>query len=114
MYWYKRLAASAFYARGSRNIYFRSRQKRWWRSVEESHAIKKRRRLRRFLASGPSASIVTPVMLAQGINQIGQRFFEMSGMPNGVSGQFTGEIVHTLGGTWIWTGFSWESYIYPG
>lgn len=114
MYWYKRLAASAFYARGH-NYYFRARKRRWWRSVEESHAIKKRRKLRRFLAEGGPSAAVTPVMLVQGgTNQIGQRFFEMPGMPNGVLGVFTGEVVQTLGGAWIWTGYSWESYIYPG
>lgn len=76
----------------------------------------KKRRFRRYLASNPGSSpSVTPIMIVQGgTNQIGQRFFEMSGMPNGVLGVFTGEVVHTLGGTWIWTGYSWESYIYPG
>lgn len=82
------------------------------------HRRKKRQAVRRTLEErfGLMPSVVSvPVSIVQGgSNQIGQRFFEMSGMPNGVLGVFTGEVVHTLGGTWIWTGYSWESYIYPG
>lgn len=75
---------------------------------------RKKRRFRRNLVSAGPGVIPSPVRIVTGENVLGQRFFEMPGMPNGVLGVFTGEIVHTLGGTWIWTGFSWESYIYPG
>lgn len=94
----------------------RARARRRREEMDQGVSRQRRLRAKRRALGNPAGPGVlpTPVQIVTGENTLGQRFFEMSGVPNGVLGQFTGEVVHTLGGTWIWTGFSWESYIYPG
>lgn len=120
-YMWKRLGASAFYARSHRNYYFRARQRRFWRTLEESHAIKKKRRLRLFgraNVAGPGSVAPLAIDIVNNFtnsnNSLGQRAWpEVSGYPP-VFGNFIGEIAHTGGGSYIWTGFSWEPAILGG
>lgn len=109
--------------------------KRWfgparrWRATADSatlaHAIHKRRMRQRamriFNAMGlrviPSVAPLAVDIVRDfntGVNTTGQRAWpEVSGEPP-VFGNAIGEIGHTGGGSWIWTGFTWERAILGG
>lgn len=120
--------AFSYYA-GRRYSYKRWAFGRRWRNTADSatlaHAIHKRRMRQRamriFNAMGARVvPIVTPLAIDivnnfnNSNNGLGQRAWpEISGYPP-VFGNFIGEIAHTGGGSYIWTGFSWEPAILGG
>lgn len=81
------------------------------------HRRKKRQAVRRSLAQrfGETIAPVTIITGDQtGVNAVGDRAWpEVSGEPP-VFGNRIGEIGHTAGGSWIWTGFTWERAILGG
>lgn len=85
------------------------------------HRRKKRQALRRtlqerFLNPGAIAPSAIEIVnnFSNSNNSLGQRAWpETMGLPP-VFGNFIGEIGHTGGGSYIWTGFSWEPAILGG
>lgn len=89
------------------------------------HRRKKRQAVRRSLAERfsllPAAGVSPIVDIIRDVdthddrlNGLGQRAWpEISGYPP-VFGNWIGEIAHTGGGSYIWTGFSWEPAILGG
>lgn len=107
-----------------------SYKNRWgryrWRPTADSatlaHAIHKKRMrtmaMRILRNMGPLSVAPVAVDIVNNFNNpnngTGQRAWpEISGYPP-VFGNFIGEIGHTGGGSYIWTGFSWEPAILGG
>lgn len=115
------------YGMVARRAYSYWRRRSWKRAAMQIetdigwHRRKKRQAVRRSLEERFGASgILTPVAVdivnnfTNSGNSLGQRAWpEVSGYPP-VFGNFIGEIAHTGGGSYIWTGFSWEPAILGG
>jgi len=79
---------------------------------------RKKRQQRMNLLNLSNSVVPMPIQVINGTsntnNSIGQRAWpEISGYPP-VFGNFVGEVAHTGGGSYIWTGFSWEPAILGG
>lgn len=81
------------------------------------HRRKKRQAVRRNLEQRFQETVTPAAIITgnqTGINAIGDRAWpEVMGEPP-VFGNRIGEIAHTGGGSWIWTGFTWERAILGG
>jgi len=103
---------------------------RRWRATADSatlaHAIHKKRMRKRAMLimnrvfNGQIPNSVAPLAIdivndfTGSGNSLGQRAWpDLTGLPP-VFGNFIGEIAHTGGGSYIWTGFSWEPAILGG